>query len=125
MTRLLLAVLLLSMPLTARAVEPWADSKLPVTDGLHLCLDASRIEAAAKAEKETLPSDGMLAVWFDGSGNGRHVRQPVVERQPTIVKAGEVAVVRFDGDDDRLRLTGGKDELQNLTLFIVVAPRRN
>jgi hypothetical protein len=42
----------------ARAVEPWADPKLPVTDGLELWLDAARIDAAAKAANEkTVPAD--------------------------------------------------------------------
>jgi putative heme-binding domain-containing protein len=125
MTRLLLAVLLFSLPLSARAAEPWADSKLPVTDGLALWLDASRLDAAAKAEKQILPADGKLSVWFDGSGKKRHVRQPVAAARPMLVKEGDAAIVRFDGDDDHLRLTGGKEELGEFTAFLVVAPRRN
>ena len=33
--------------------------------------------------------------------------------------------MRFDGEDDHLRLTGGKDELKAFTVFVVLAPRRN
>ena len=36
-------------------------------------------------------------------------------RSPTLVKVGDAAVVRFDGEDDHLRLTGGKDELKAFT----------
>jgi putative heme-binding domain-containing protein len=110
---------------SARAVEPWADAKLPVTDGLELWLDASRIDAASKANKEKPPAGGKLAVWFDGSGNGRHLRQSAVSAQPGVVKVGNDAVVRFDGEGTHLRLTGGKDEVKAFTVFVVVAPRGN
>ncbi len=123
--RFLLVSLFFVTPIVANAAEPWADPKMPVTDGLELWLDSSRIDAAAKGTKEKAIIGGKLAMWPDGSGKGRHVRQSVAERQPTIVKVGDAAVVRFDGDDDRLRLTGGKDELKDFTLFIVLAPRRN
>ena len=109
----------------ARGVEPWADAKLPVTDGLELWLDASRIDAANKSAKENLPADGKLAVWFDGSGKGRHVRQADAKARPKLLKVGDAAIVRFDGDDDHLRLTSGKEELKEFTAFVVVAPRRN
>src|SRR5207248_11445811 len=46
--RFLLALLLLATPQTASAVEPWADPKLPVTDGLELWLDAGHLDPAAK-----------------------------------------------------------------------------
>src|ERR1700736_4867759 len=113
-------VLTFSAALSARAVEPWADAKLPVTDGLELWLDAGRIEAAHKANKEKLPADGKLAVWFDGSGKDRHLRQSAPSAQPGIVKVGAAAIVRFDGEDDHLRLSGGKDELKAFTAFVVV-----
>jgi putative heme-binding domain-containing protein len=123
--RSLLAVLVaLAAGSQLTAVEPWADAKLPVTDGLALWLDASRIESAAKAANEKLPA-GKLATWFDGSGNHRHLREPLAASQPSIVKVGGAAVVRFDGEDDHLRLAGGKDELKAFTVFLVVAPKSN
>jgi putative heme-binding domain-containing protein len=128
MTRFLLAALLVSAPLAARAAEPWVDPKLPVTDGLELWLDASRLDAAAKAAKaakEKVPTDGKLAVWFDGSGKVRHLRQPNASARPTVVKVGDAAIVRFDGEDDHFRFTGGKGELTTFTAYIVVAPRTN
>ncbi|HVL11808.1 MAG TPA: hypothetical protein VM529_04555, partial [Gemmata sp.] len=90
----------------ARAVEPWADPKLPVKDGLELWLDAGRIDATSKAAKEKLPVGGKLAAWFDGSGKGRHVRQAAEGARPTVMKVGDAAVVRFDGEDDHFRITG-------------------
>ncbi len=107
------------------AVEPWADDKLPVADGLELWLDAARVGAANKAHKAKLAAGDKLATWFDGSGKGRHVKQPLAAAQPALVKVGEAAVVRFDGEDDHFRFAGGKDELKAFTCFVVVAPRNN
>ncbi len=115
--------LTLAAALTARAVEPWADDKLPVTDGVALWLDASRIDASHKANK--LPTSAKLATWFDGSGKGRHLQQSLAASRPSLVKVGNDTIVRFDGEDDYLRLTGGKDELKAFTVFVVVAPRSN
>ncbi|HEY1189154.1 MAG TPA: hypothetical protein VGE74_15980, partial [Gemmata sp.] len=98
-----------------RGVEPWTDNTLPVTDGVALWLDASRVEAAYQANNEKLPANGALATWFDGSGKGRHLKQPVAKAQPAVAKFGRGAVVRFDGTDDALRSTGGKDELKVFT----------
>jgi hypothetical protein len=109
----------------ARAAEPWADAKLPVTDGLALWLDAARPEAAHAANKSNPPADGTLPVWFDGSGNGRHLRQGAAAARPRVVRVGAAAVVRFDGESAHLRFTGGKGELKAFTAFVVAAPRAN
>src|SRR5262249_20718979 len=79
-----------------RSAEPWADPKLPITDGLELWLDATR-----PGEKKR--ADGPLDIWSDASGKGRHVRQPAEASRPTLVHAGNSAAVRFDGIDDHLR----------------------
>jgi putative heme-binding domain-containing protein len=101
-------------------MEKWADPALPVTSGLELWLDAARAHGA-----ELVPFDGKLAVWFDASGKGRHLRQPTVEAQPTRLPLGDVAIVRFDGNDDVLRSASVSTERERLTLFVVAAPRRN
>jgi putative heme-binding domain-containing protein len=116
--RLLLLLLTLGFPARLFAAEPWADPKLPVSDGLTLWLDASRIQPAHLATDT-------LFTWPDASGNKRHLQQPLAASRPTLLKVGDVAVVRFDGEDDHLRRTGGKEELQAFTAFIVVAPRMN
>ncbi len=102
------------------AVERWADTKLPVTNGLAAWYDAARAWGTGFA-----PHDGVLAEWLDASGNRRHLKQPIGERRPIRIPVGAGAVVRFDGIDDSLRFTGGKDELKEFTAFIVVVPRTN
>ena len=64
-------------------------------------------------------------MWLDGCRQGSASRQPLAAAQPSVVKVGESAIVRFDGEANHLRLTGGKDELKEFTAFIVVAPRAN
>jgi putative heme-binding domain-containing protein len=124
--RFFLVLLLLAAPAAARGVEPWADPKLPVTGGLELWLDAGKMEAAAKAAKEdAVAGDGKLGAWFDASGNKRHLRQPVERDRPKLIRVGDSAVVRFDGDDDHLRFTQPSGELKAFTAFLVLAPREN
>jgi putative heme-binding domain-containing protein len=125
--RLSIAFFLLTACIShSRAVEPWVDPKLPVTDGLELWLDASRINAASKSIKEPIvAANGKLAVWPDGSGKARHLRQVTDSARPSLVPAGESSIVRFDGEDDHLRLARQKGELRAFTAFIIVAPRLN
>src|SRR5262245_40065639 len=101
-------------------LEPWADPKLPIRDGLELWLDASR----AWGDK-IAPFDGKLAEWLDASGNGRHLRQPTESARPTRLPAGDAAVVRFDGIKEHLRTIKQNKELASFTVFIVAAPRHN
>jgi len=116
-----LAVLLaLGVMAEAGAVEPWADSRLPVTDGLELWLDAARASG-----RELVPHDGKLEIWYDASGNGRHLRQPREDARPVRLPAGESAVVRFDGQDDHLRGTKLNAQAASFTMFVVAAPRHN
>lgn len=124
--RFFLAFLLLISPAAARAVEPWADHRLPVTTGLELWLDAGKIDVAAKTAKENaVAGDGKLGVWFDGSGQKRHLRQAVEHDRPKLIRVGDAAVVRFDGDGDHLRFTQPSGELKAFTAFLVLAPREN
>src|SRR4051812_28975435 len=65
-------------------VEPWADKKLGVTNGLEVWLDASR-ELAARAQGKRgskLMNGGALDCWHDASGNHRDVSQPVPDARP-------------------------------------------
>jgi putative heme-binding domain-containing protein len=119
-------LLALASPAPAAGPEPWADPKLPVKDGLELWLDASRVDAAARATKGKPPAPaGKLAVWPDGSGRGRHLRQPADDARPTFLKVGDAGLVRFDGVDDHLRVAGRPGEVRGFTLFLVLAPRAN
>jgi putative heme-binding domain-containing protein len=103
MFRCCLAVLLLAGPV------PAAD--LPVKDGLELWLDASKLTAQDKDVKR----------WPDASGKKREF----TGGSPELMRIGKNAVVRFDGIDDALRLTGQGGELKEFTIFIVAAPRAN
>ncbi|MBX9628397.1 MAG: ThuA domain-containing protein [Gemmataceae bacterium] len=119
MNRHIIAVLglVLTAPTAAAGPEPWADPKLPVKDGLELWLDAAKAKAPAPG--------GKVAEWPDGSGKGRHLRQPTEDARPTLLKVGDAGLVRFDGVDDHLRATGLKAEVRDFTLFLVLAPRAN
>ncbi|MBC7819773.1 MAG: hypothetical protein IAG10_23055, partial [Planctomycetaceae bacterium] len=120
----------------AWAAEPWADVKFAPQDGLELWLDASRIAAAREADKlPKLKSGDRLTEWHDASGAKRHVTQGDPKKQPKLVQVGsadaassspEVGwVLRFDGEDDHLRVLGVKRKLTDFTLFLVAAPHSN
>jgi len=118
-------LLILPVAFSARAVEPWADPKLTVTDGLELWLDASRIEPGVRGTKMKASADGKLIVWEDASGKKRHLKQATPAARPTVMKVGEASLVRFDGVDDVMRIVAQKGELNAFTVFLVVAPRAN
>src|SRR5213596_3797713 len=59
------------------AVEPWADERLAVTNGLELWLDLSRQNAARGGlQLPPLASWNNVDYLLDGSGRGRHLAQP-------------------------------------------------
>src|SRR5215203_2521136 len=96
-------------PAGARAggPEPWVDAALPVKAGLSLWLDAPRQPAAWRAAgKPALVDGNLLDVWYDGSGNGRHLSQAVKAAQPKFAAGERAAVVRFDGENDFLGRAG-------------------
>jgi putative heme-binding domain-containing protein len=118
MRRVLSLAILTLAAAASPAVEPWADPKLPVADGLELWLDAAR-----PGDKPRPP--GPLDAWLDGSGRGRHLRQPEADKRPALVRHGGAQVVRFDGVDDHLRAVEQSGELRGFTAFVVVVPRAN
>ena len=105
-------------------IEPWAETKLPVRDGLELWLDASRQPAARDARKMPAPG-GALDVWLDGSGRGRNVVQRVADAQPRWQQTAGGAFVRFDGKDDWLGAANLGAGFEKATVFVVAAPRAN
>ncbi len=108
------------------AVESWADSKLSLTNGLELWLDASK-QPAARQQLGTRPLVDGAAIdhWLDGSGQKRNVSQVVREFMPQFRVGGGVAWVSFDGRDDFLSASGLSLQLSNATLFLVAAPKSN
>src|ERR1043166_4524282 len=110
----------------AAATEPWADSHLPVKDGLVLWLDASSQKAARLSRQ--LPSlvDGAAVdVWFDGSGRDCHLSQAVEASRPHLRVEGANAAVAFDGKDDFLSASNVRLGFSNATLFVHAAPLSN
>ena len=99
---------------------------LHVRDGLQLWLDASRVNDSRKAAGESELANGdATAAWFDGAIEGRRVEQPEQNAQPKLVKIGDSWVLRFDGEDDHLRLAKTGQKLDAATVFVVVAPHAN
>src|SRR5688572_11167767 len=93
---------------TADAVESWTDARLPMTNGLTLWLDVSR-QNAARGARELAP----LRSWsdapdylFDGSGNGRHLNQPLLDARPRFRQEFNGAFLSFDGTNDFLSASG-------------------
>lgn len=122
----LAASFLVLLASSALAIEPWADPDLPAKEGVLLWLDAARQPAAWQAHKKPpLHNGAAVDVWYDGSGIGRHLVQRLQASQPRFVRAGTQAVVRFDGKDDSLALSGQNRTLDKFTVFFVAAPRSN
>ena len=101
------------------AAEPWADPKLPVHDGLEFWLDATRATGDRR-----LPADGKLNKWRDASGKNRNLKPPDASAQPSLLKIGNAAIVRFDGIDDHLRAVKLGAKLDSFTVVLVAAPRQ-
>src|SRR5688500_7529459 len=121
LTTILIALCLLA-PASAESIEPWAGAKLPVKNGLAAWLDATRQPAAWEANGRALTGDELLDVFYDASGRGRNFSQPLGPAQPRFVEGRQRAAVRFDGKDDHLRFSTGRDAtLQAFTVFLVTA----
>lgn len=115
----------------APGVEPWADRRLTVTDGLALWLDATRLHVSANDPQGPNLRDGdPVRRWPDASGRRREARQEQPSRQPVrerLAAAGQPAppAVRFDGQDDVLSADELGGELAEGTLIVVGAPLSN
>ncbi|HEU0038823.1 MAG TPA: hypothetical protein VFR76_06085, partial [Verrucomicrobiae bacterium] len=113
-------------PSSAPGLESWADSQLPVKEGLELWLSASqenRARTHANA-RPAVPEGGPLDAWHDASGQKRHVRQPADSFRPRLFQF-PTAAVRFDGKDDFLSGAGFTGSLKEATIFIRATARTN
>jgi glucose/arabinose dehydrogenase len=106
---------------SASAVEKWADTGLPVTDGLVVWLDASRLRHAIPPIKD----GDALEHWPDGSGHKRNLSQSETRGRPTYRLSGDFHAVRFNGQETHLRLSGIGRSFRELTVFVVAAPYSN
>src|SRR6266704_763418 len=106
------------------AVEPWADARLPVTNGLLLWFDASRQNAARGARQFPPLTDGSACdYWFDGSGHECNLSQRIAAFRPRFHQTFTAALLHFDGHDDFLAASKPGLALTNATVFILAAPR--
>ncbi len=121
-----LGLLLLGVSSLSAAPEPWADRRLPVTNGLAVWLDASRQNAARQPRLLPLLLDGgPVDLLFDASGNRIDLVQRLPEARPHFKISSGGAFIRFDGKDDSLAAGNLRVALTNTTLFVVAAPRSN
>ena len=109
------------------AVEPWADPRLPLTNGVVAWFDISRQSAARGAMGLTPLQSWSDApdVLLDGSGSRRHVIQPLLESRPRFRQEFNGAMLSFDGTNDFLSFDGMKASVSEATVFIVAAPKSN
>ena len=84
-------------------------------------IPAEGLQLWLKADADVTLNGSAVGRWADQSGNGNDAIQADVRRQPLIVRneLNGLPVVRFDGNDDRLALTGTA-VMSQLTLFIVM-----
>jgi putative heme-binding domain-containing protein len=98
----------------------------PVQSGLVLWLDASAQPAAR--QKASLPGIGNLQpvdIFLDSSTNAWRSIQPAAERRPIFVSRSDATYLQFDGKDDFLSLTGPGGAFEEITVFVLAAPKTN
>ena len=109
---------------STRAVEPWADRQLTVTDGLDAWYDAATLHRQPKS----LVDGRFVSEWPDASGQGRVARSSRADFRPQLYvdtsDHHQSTSVRFDGLDDYLS-ADGPVEREALTICLVVRPISN
>lgn len=91
-----------------------------------LWLDAST--QTALRQSASLPPLGnrqAVDVWLNGLNDVAHAVQPVADRRPVLVSGDAAAFLRFDGKDDFLALTPGRQLAPAVTIFVLAAPKKN
>tara|TARA_Y100000004_G_C8920244_1_gene415096 strand:- start:332 stop:1240 length:909 start_codon:yes stop_codon:yes gene_type:complete len=64
-------------------------------------------------------NDGFVEIWFDQSGNSRHLIQETATNQPKIVSSGSLVTVNgkpaisFDGSDNFLEVSGSSSDVSD------------
>jgi putative heme-binding domain-containing protein len=107
----------------APKLEPWADAKMPVTNGLVAWFDGSKMVEAYQAEKRpTLKEGDPVEVWPDATGHKRNILQSKTPSKPKYAPTGAFHAIRFDGRDDLLTADKLGLSMKDATVFIVAAP---
>ncbi len=113
-------------PWLCSAIEPWADERLTVKDGLALWFDCSRQNAGRSAlQLSPLASENETDYLVDGSGHGRHLAQPAGDQRPIFRQAFSGAYLSFDGVKDALYAFNLREQFSNATVFVVAEARTN
>ena len=108
------------------AVEPWADPRLEVVDGIAVWLDGgAQAKARAAMSEAPIVDGGAVETWHDGSGRRRDVKQPDEALRPVWRVDGEATTVRFGGRGPYLIAEELGLSLRDATVFIVAAPFHN
>ncbi|MFO0940359.1 MAG: hypothetical protein U0930_06280 [Pirellulales bacterium] len=106
-------------------------SEVPVTDGLVVHFDATRIDATtnltdANTKQNDAKAEGKPIRKWSSLATGGFIAQASDEsKQPKLLQVGDGWVVRFDGEDDVLRVTETNLELSEATIFVVAAAHQN
>jgi glucose/arabinose dehydrogenase len=95
------------------------------TSGLILHLDAAAQPALRHKGMPPLRNGQPVDVAFSALPTGRIASQPSPDRRPTLVSDGAAAYLKFDGKDDFLELDIAEGHTEELTLFILAAPKEN
>lgn len=104
----IITLALLLFTASVEAIEPWADTHLPVTNGLALWLDA--------ASEGKAPTPGL---WHDGSGHQRHAHQAAAGAQPVWRLVSPVAAFAFDGQSQHFVIDTRDWSMREATVFVV------
>lgn len=104
----------------------------PFSDGLVVYFDASQINATKNSSENSKPKsdNGQVAgkpiqQWSSLASGGLVAVAPESSKQPKLLPVGDGWVVRFDGEDDVLRVSDTQLELTEATIFVVAAPHSN
>jgi putative heme-binding domain-containing protein len=124
MKPLLIVTLTLALSLAARN---GTTAELPVRQGLILELDAARQPGLHQsAGFPAIGNRSPLSRWMASPASlTSFAIQPTPAQRPRYLADGSEALVRFDGKDDFLILSGPKRATRELTVFVLAAPKGN
>lgn len=106
------------MVLVFSEASTFGQDAAPNRDGLLLWLDASQ-------SFKSLESGKAVGEFPDVSGHGRSFQQPDAQKQPKAIVLADRWFLRFDGDNDSLRLEKTGLTADAATLVMVAAPHVN
>jgi putative heme-binding domain-containing protein len=119
-------LLWLALAQLAAAIEPWADERLAVRDGVAVWLDgAAQGKARTSLGEPALVDEAAVEVWHDASGQRRDAKQADELLRPVWRVTDASTTVRLSGRGPYLTVDNLGLSLQEATVFIVAAPFHN